>query len=42
MMAKEHVSQIFPENPDPQENAVSGDDITPSLEQPTFAFHLKC
>ena len=26
-------SQNFPENPDPQEKPVSGDDITPSQEQ---------
>lgn len=32
-MANEHVSQNLPENPDPQEKPVSGDDITPSQEQ---------
>ena len=32
-MAKESVSQNLPENPDPQEKRVSGDDITPSQEQ---------
>lgn len=32
-MADESVSQNFPENPDPQEKPVSGDDITPSQEQ---------
>ena len=32
-MADEHVSQDLPENPDPQEKPVSGDDITPSQEQ---------
>ncbi len=33
-MADESVSQNLPENPDPQEKPVSGDDITPSQEQP--------
>lgn len=33
-MADEHVSQNFAKNPDPQVNQVSGDDITPSQEQP--------
>ena len=33
-MADENVSQNFSENPDPQEKRVSGDDITPSQEQP--------
>jgi hypothetical protein len=32
-MADEHVSQNFANNPDPQVNQVSGDDITPSQEQ---------
>lgn len=32
-MADEYVSQNFAENPDPQVNQVSGDDITPSQEQ---------
>jgi len=32
-MADEHVSQNLPENPDPQQKPVSGDDITPSQEQ---------
>ncbi len=32
-MADERVSQNLPENPDPQEKPVSGDDITPSQEQ---------
>jgi len=31
-MADESVSQNLPENPDPQEKPVSGDDITPSQE----------
>jgi hypothetical protein len=32
-MADESVSQYPSENPDPQVNRVSGDDITPSQEQ---------
>jgi hypothetical protein len=32
-MANEYVSRTFSENPDPQVNQVSGDDITPSQEQ---------
>ena len=32
-MADESVSQNLPENPDPQEKPVSGDDITLSQEQ---------
>ncbi len=32
-MADESVSQSLPENPDPQVNQVSGDDITPPQEQ---------
>lgn len=39
-MADEHVSQNLPENPDPQEKPVSGDDITPSQEQPLFPDRL--
>ena len=33
-MANKNASQNFPENPDPQEKRVPGDDITPSQEQP--------
>ena len=33
-MANKSVCQNLPENPDPQEKQVSGDDITPSQEQP--------
>jgi hypothetical protein len=33
-MAEENGSQNFSKNPDPQEKRVSGDDITPSQEQP--------
>jgi len=33
-MANESVSQSLPENPDPQVNRVSGDDITHPQEQP--------
>ena len=33
IMADEKLSQNFPENPDPQEKRVSGDDITPSQER---------
>ena len=32
-MADEHDRQILSQNPDPQFNQVSGDDITPSQEQ---------
>lgn len=39
-MADEHVSQNLPENPDPQEKPVSGDDITPSQEQPCLPDRL--
>ncbi|NPV75156.1 MAG: hypothetical protein HPY59_02155 [Anaerolineae bacterium] len=39
-MADEHVSQNLPENPDPQEKPVSGDDITPSQEQPLLPDRL--
>ena len=41
-MADEIVSQNPSKNPAPQEKPVSGDDITPSQEQPTFAFHPIC
>jgi hypothetical protein len=33
-------SQNFPENPDPQEKPVSGDDITPSQERPRLPDRL--
>jgi hypothetical protein len=33
-MANEYVSEISSENHDPQEKVVSGNDITPSQEQP--------
>jgi hypothetical protein len=33
-MAEENGSQNFSKNPGPQEKRVSGDDITPSQEQP--------
>jgi hypothetical protein len=36
IMADEYVSRNLPENPDPQEKRVSGDDITPSQEQQIF------
>lgn len=39
-MADERVSQNLPENPDPQEKPVSGDDITPSQEQPCLPDRL--
>ena len=39
-MADESVSQNLPENPDPQEKPVSGDDITPSQEQQTLPDRL--
>lgn len=39
-MADESVSQNFSENPDPQEKPVSGDDITPSQEQPRLPVRL--
>ena len=39
-MANESVSPSLPENPDPQVNQVSGDDITPSQEQQTFPDRL--
>jgi len=39
-MADESVSQNLPENPDPQEKPVSGDDITPSQEQPRLPVRL--
>jgi hypothetical protein len=38
IMADESVSQNFSENPDPQEKQVSGDDSTPSQEQPRPLF----
>jgi hypothetical protein len=34
MMADEHVSRTISENYAPQDKPVSGDDITPSQEQP--------
>lgn len=39
-MADEHVSQSLSENPDPQVNQVSGDDINPSQEQPCLPDRL--
>jgi hypothetical protein len=39
-MADESVSQNITENPDPQEKLVSGDDITPSQEQPRLPDRL--
>jgi len=39
-MADEHVSQNLPENPDQQEKPSSGDDITPSQEQPLLPDRL--
>ena len=39
-MANEDVSQNLSENPDPQEKRVSGDDITPSQEQPSLQDRL--
>lgn len=39
-MAEEDVIQHFSENPDPQENRVSGDDITSSQEQPRLPDRL--
>lgn len=39
-MADEHVSQNSSKNPDPQEKRVSGDDITPSQEQPRLSDRL--
>jgi len=39
-MAEKSVSQNFSENPDPQEKAVAGDDITPSQEQQTLPVRL--
>jgi hypothetical protein len=39
-MADERGSQNLPENPDPQEKRVSGDDITPSQEQQTIPDRL--
>jgi hypothetical protein len=39
-MADESVSQNFFEYPDPQEKSVSGDDITPTQEQPRLPDRL--
>jgi len=39
-MADESVSQYPSENPDPQVNRVSGDDITPSQEQQPLSDRL--
>ncbi len=39
-MADEHESQNFAKNPDPQVNQDSGDDITPSQEQPRLPDRL--
>ena len=39
-MADERVSQNCSENPDPQEKSFSGDDITPSQEQPRLPDRL--
>jgi hypothetical protein len=39
-MADESVSQNLPENPDPQEKPVSGDDITSSQEQQSLPDRL--
>jgi hypothetical protein len=39
-MADKYVIQSFSENPDPQEKQVSGDDITPSQEQPRLPDRL--
>ncbi len=39
-MADESVSQNLSENPDLQEKPVSGDDITPSQEQPRLPDRL--
>ena len=39
-MADELVSQNLSKNPDPQEKPVSGDDITPSQEQPRLPDRL--
>ena len=39
-MADKIVSQNISENPDPQEKPVSGDDITPSQEQPRLPDRL--
>lgn len=39
-MADENVSQNSSKNPDPQEKRVSGDDITPSQEQPRLSDRL--
>jgi hypothetical protein len=39
-MADESVSQNLSENPDPQVKGLSGDDITPSQEQPRLPDRL--
>jgi hypothetical protein len=39
-MADKYVIQSFSENPDPQEKPISGDDITPSQEQPRLPDRL--
>jgi hypothetical protein len=39
-MADDNVSQNSSKNPDPQEKPVSGDDITPSQEQPRLPDRL--
>jgi hypothetical protein len=40
IMADKNLSQYFPENPDPQEKTVSGDDIKSSQEQPRLPERL--
>ena len=39
-MTNKHLGQNHSQNPDPQENGVSGDDITHPQEQPTLPDHL--
>jgi len=39
-MADDIVSRNLPKNPDPQEKQVSGNDITPSQEQPPLPDRL--
>ena len=39
-MTNKHLSQNFSENPDPQENSLSGDDITHLQEQQTLPERL--
>jgi hypothetical protein len=39
-MTDENVNQNFSKNPDPQEKRISGDDITPSQEQPRLPDRL--